>query len=267
MPVVRIETAADPRLADYAVISDGDRKRRQGLFVAEGRFVVRRLLEGRFAVRSALLTEAALADLERVLTPFLPSLPVFLVSKEEMHQITGFEFHQGCLALGERPTHPTDLGELLGGSRRLVVLEGVTHADNVGAVFRNAAAFACDAVVLDRACADPLYREAIRVSMAATLQTPFARAESWPADLDRIRAAGFTIAALTPRRDAIRLRETPRIPRLALLAGNEGSGLSETALARADLAIRIPIAPTIDSLNVAAATAIALSVLAGDELD
>jgi tRNA G18 (ribose-2'-O)-methylase SpoU len=263
MPLVQVESAADPRVAEYREISDGARKRAQGLFVAEGRFVVARLVAARrFGVRSLFLTETALASLEPVVASIRDRVPLYVASKATMRDVTGFQFHQGCLALGERPAGEPSIDDLLQGARRVVLLEGVTHADNVGAVFRSAAAFACDAVVLDPASADPLYREAIRVSMAATLQVPFARARAWPADLARLRDAGFTIVALTPRAEAIPIGHAPWPERVALLLGSEGEGLSERALSGADMAMRIPIAPTVDSLNVAATAAIALYVLA-----
>jgi tRNA G18 (ribose-2'-O)-methylase SpoU len=267
MPVVPVASADDPRIADYRGLADGELMRARGAFVAEGRFVVRRLAEGgRFAVRSLLVTDAALEALEDVVSARLSGVPVFLASKPVMREVTGFKFHQGCLALGERPlaaaTVDEWLAELGRGPRTAVVLEAVSHADNVGAVFRNSAAFAADGVVLDPASADPLYRESIRVSMAATLQVPFARAERWPVELERLKAAGFQVVALTPRPSAPPISElatlTNMAERVAFLVGSEGPGLSAAALAHADVALRIPMAPGVDSLNLAAATAIAL---------
>ncbi len=267
MPVIPVASAADPRLADYALLGEPTRLRQRGLFVAEGRFVARRLVEGgRFAVRSLFVSEtalAALADLEERLA----GVPVLVGSKALLREVTGFAFHQGCLALGERPAVEDELGaRWLGGSgagpRTLVMLENVSHADNVGAVFRNAAAFGAAGVVLDGGCADPLYREAIRVSMAATLRVPYARAERLTEAIGAVREAGFRVAALTPRVSAVALGELSRhvasTERLALLVGSEGEGLSESALALADLWLRIPIAEGVDSLNLASATAIAL---------
>lgn len=265
MPVIAVASAADPRLADYALLGEPTRLRQRGLFVAEGRFVARRLVEGgRFAVRSLLVTEtalASLADLERRLA----DVPVLVGSKALLREVTGFAFHQGCLALGERPAEEEALGArwLSGaGPRTLVMLENVSHADNVGAVFRNAAAFGASGVVLDGGCADPLYRESIRVSMASTLRVPYARAERLIEAIGAVREAGFRVAALTPRASAVTLGELARhvasSERLALLVGSEGDGLSEGALALADLSLRIPIADGVDSLNLASATAVAL---------
>lgn len=259
MQLVPIERDDDPRVADYRDLGDGARMRARGVFVAEGRFVVERLLASRrFAVRSLFVTESAARALGDAIAAGASDAPVYVATKSLLREVTGFRFHQGCLALGERPSEPTGLDSILSSASPWVVLEGVTHADNVGAIFRNAAAFGAGAVLLDPATVDPLYREAIRVSMAATLRVPFARATDWPADLARVRAAGFTLAALTPRTDATPLDALPALARVAWLVGAEGEGLSEAALAAADLRVRIPIAAGVDSLNVAAATAIAL---------
>lgn len=266
MPVIPVASAADPLLADYARLKEPARLRAAGAFVAEGRFVVRRLVEGgRFVVRSLLVTEtaqAALADL----APRLEGVPVLVGTKALLREVTGFTFHQGCLALGERGAEERDverwLAALGGGPRTVVALESVSHADNVGAVFRNAAALGADGVLLDGGSADPLYREAVRVSMAATLRLPFARAERLADAIVTLRDAGFKVAALTPRAPAIEVGElgarVPRHERLAVLVGSEGEGLSESVLGLADLRVRIPIAADVDSLNLAAATAIAL---------
>lgn len=266
MPVIPVASAADPRLADYALLGDPARLRAAGAFVAEGRFVVRRLVEGaRFAVRSLLVTETVLAALAD-LGSRLAAVPVLVASKPLLREVTGFAFHQGCLAIGERPGAEADLERWLAalgeGSRTVVVLENVSHADNVGAVFRNVAALGGAGVLLDAGCADPLYREAIRVSMAATLRVPFARADALPHALTRLRAGRFHIVALTPRASAPAITTlAERLgaeDRVALLVGSEGQGLGDAALARADVALRIPMAEGVDSLNLAAATAIAL---------
>ncbi len=259
MQLVPIECDDDPRVADYRELGDGARMRSRGIFVAEGRFVVARLLASpRFAVRSLLVTETAARALGDAIAAATRDAPVYVATKSLLRKVTGFHFHQGCLALGERPREPTGLAEIRSCVSPWVVMEGVTHADNVGAIFRNAAAFGAGAVLLDPATVDPLYRESIRVSMAATLRVPFARAVDWPADLARVRAAGFTLAALTPRTDATPIDSLPALARVAWLVGAEGEGLSEAAIATADLRVRIPIAEGVDSLNVAAATAIAL---------
>ena len=260
--VLTIEDPEDPRLADYREIRDAERRRRDGTFIAEGRQVVRRLLSvGRYRVRSALVTPPALHALGEALAA--AGVPTYLVRQDIVEAVVGMEFHHGCLAAGERGAEPTAeavLAEVL--SERLVVLEGLGDSSNVGALFRNALAFGVGAAFLAPGTADPLYRKAIRVSSGATVALPFARLADWPRDLERLRDAGYTVLALTPRAEAVDIGELdkrrPLPARLALLLGTEGRGLSAEALAAADLLVRIPMAPEMDSLNVAAAGAVAL---------
>ena len=263
MPRVEtVEDPEDPRLADYREIRDAERRRRDGTFIAEGRQVVRRLLgAARYRVRSALVTPPALDALGPAL--MAAGVPVFMVRQAIVEAVVGMEFHHGCLAAGERGPEPSAqyvLGELR--SDRVVVLEGLGDSSNVGAMFRNALAFGVGAVFLAPGTADPLYRKAIRVSSGATVAMPFARLADWPRDLKLLRDAGYTVLALTPRAEAVSLEELgdgrPLPARLALLLGTEGTGLSDEALAAADLQVRIPMAPEMDSLNVAAAGAVAL---------
>jgi tRNA G18 (ribose-2'-O)-methylase SpoU len=258
-----VEDAADPRIASFHDARDGELRRREGLFLAEGRLLVRRLLAARrFAVRSLLLTLPALHDLDDLLAR-RDSTPAYVASAETIRAIVGFKFHRGCLALGVRgePAAPEALVDPAG-PRTLLVLEGVTDPDNVGAVFRNAAAFGVAGVLLSSHCADPLYRKAIRVSMGATLSLPFAQVSQWAATLAALRDAGYRLVALCPAAEAEDIVEVagrpPRRPRLALLLGAEGTGLSEATRAAADVRVRIPMAAGVDSLNVAAACGIAL---------
>lgn len=266
----RIRGLDDPRIADYRDIAEAELVRSRGLFVAEGRIVVRRLIEDRrYTLRSVLVSDAAHAALAGVLERAGGTTPVYVCDTADFLGITGHDIHRGCLALVERPPART-VGGLLsivedrtaaGSSATFVVLEGVTNADNVGGVFRNAAAFGVDAVVLSSTCCDPLYRKAIRTSMAATLRVPYARAERWPGDLDQLREHGFSIVALTPREPSITLDELaqgPRPPRIAWLVGTEGEGLTTAAAALADHHVRIPIAANVDSLNLAVAVGISL---------
>jgi tRNA G18 (ribose-2'-O)-methylase SpoU len=265
MPLERVDSLDDPRLAAYRHVPDPELLRRGEVFVAEGRLVVRTLLASSpFRTRSVLLTENAFQALSDVIEPRLADLPVFLVEQGVIEALTGFNIHRGCLAIGERPprVRVDDALTRVPGARRFVVLERIANADNMGGIFRNAAAFGADAVVLGPGCCDPLYRKAIRVSMGAALRVPFCDASDWGVDLERLRASGFTVAALVTDHaadDFVRYASAfPPGGRLALIAGSEGSGLTPEALAHADVALRIPMAPGIDSLNVATATGIAL---------
>lgn len=253
-------TADDPRLEDYRCISDRELLERRGIFVAEGRLVVSRLLAGRrFGVRSVLVTEAARAALDDVLRT-RPDVPAMVVAPGAVQEITGFNIHRGCLAIGERPA-PADWRHLAADARLLVVLEHVGNPDNVGGVFRNAAAFGASAVLLGPRCVDPLYRKAIRTSMGASLAVPFASVEEWPHALmelcDREWAVvGLTSSAPTSLRDVT--RQLDRDAPVALVLGHEGDGLTAEALAACTHRAAIPMSPGSDSLNVAAASAIAL---------
>jgi tRNA G18 (ribose-2'-O)-methylase SpoU len=262
---VRIESLDDTRVAAYRLIASPAALQDAGLFVAEGRLVVERLLRSpRFAIHSVLVTAPAGRALEPVLTAVTPAPPVFLIDQAQMNAVVGFNIHRGCLALASRPVRETLTAAHLETARRLVVLEGVNNPDNVGGIFRSAAAFGIDLVVLGPACSDPLYRKAIRTSMAATLQLPFVDAGAWPQALDLLGDYGFERIALTPARDAQPLDAVPRdLDRVALVAGAEGPGLSDAVLGKVNRRVRIPMRPAVDSLNVTVAASIALHHLAG----
>jgi tRNA G18 (ribose-2'-O)-methylase SpoU len=268
LTVIPVGDPADPRLAEYRRIGDPDLLRATGMFVAEGRLVVRRVLEhGGYRVRSLLVTEAARAGLGDGLDAAPPDLSIYEVSLDAMRDVTGFDIHRGCVALVDRPA-PDDVAALVGrlGNATLVVaLEEVGNADNVGGVFRNALAFGAGAILLSPGCGDPLYRKAIRTSMAATLRVPFARVNRWPEGLDALRAAGFAIVALTPEAGARDIGAfaagAGRPARVALVVGTEGAGLSAAVERIANARVRIPMAPGVDSLNLATATGIALQRL------
>jgi tRNA G18 (ribose-2'-O)-methylase SpoU len=265
MQPVRIDDPEDSRLADYRGVRDPEWLRRRGAFLAEGRVAVGILLEAReLRTRSLVLTEAALASLSDALGRLAGDVPVYLVAPAVLLATSGVSFHQGCVAVGEVVRAAT-VDEILATARRVVVLEDVTNPDNVGGVFRNAHAFGADGVLLTPRCASPLYRKAIRTSLGATLRLPFAVLHDWPRDLERLHAAGFTRIALTPGEGAQDLGELGAClalpPRVALLVGHEYEGLSPAALAAADLRVRIPMARPVDSINLAAACAIALQRL------
>lgn len=255
-----IAEAGDPRLAGYRHLA---RRPRDGTFVAEGRLLVRRLLAAPgFRTRSLLLTPAAVGGLMDLLPPMVEPPPVYVAEPATIDRVVGFDFHRGCLALGE-PSPPISIDPLLApaGRRLLVALDDVTDPDNVGAIFRNAAGFGADGVVLSPRAGDPLYRKALRVSMGGVLDVPFARASPWTAALARLRAAGFMLVALTP--DApVEIAELMAPERVALLVGAEGTGLGRTAREAADVVVGIPMARGSRSLNVATAAGIALYLLA-----
>ena len=269
MVVTRLDDRNDDLLGDYRGVPDPELAERRGVFVAEGRLVVRRLLtESRLRTRSVMVTETAYRSLEDALER-QPDVPVYVVSQQVMDGITGFNIHRGCLALGERP-EAIEWRTLLNEPGRedpplrphlLVVLERIGNADNVGSVFRNAAALGADAVLLGPACADPLYRKAIRTSMGAALSMPFAAATPWPGTLCELRERSFAVVGLTPSPHATALPDVAASIQgrpVAIVLGHEGEGLTPEALAACELHARIPMAPGADSLNVAAAAAIAL---------
>lgn len=256
--------AGDPRLDAYRNISDAEMLRSRGLFVAEGRLVVRRVVDDtRFRIASIVVNHAALRDLADVLARVPEAVPVLLVDGAALEQVTGYHVHRGCLALVERPRLPS-IDEVIARDGIVVVLEGVANADNVGGIFRNAAAFGAAGIVLSPTCCDPLYRKAVRTSMGAALRVPYARAESWPGALAGIKAAGRRVVALTPHGASWSIDEFARQDAgnaIALVAGTEGSGLSAEAEALADARVRIPMADCVDSVNVAVAVGIALYAL------
>ena len=271
---LRVSDAADPRLAGYRLVAQPSALQRAGWFVAEGRLVVERVLaEARFPLESLLLNESGLTALAPALRESGREVPIYVGPSALFQQLTGHDFHRGCLGLVRRPA-ALDWRELAARSRALVVLEAVANADNIGGVFRNAAAFGVDGVLLDSGSADPLYRKAVRTSMAATLRVPFATlganepappALRWPECLSELAASGFELIALTPgsgARDLDSFAADPqRAARFALLFGTEGSGLSSRALSLCRHRLRIAIRPEIDSLNLAVACGIALQRL------
>ncbi len=263
--IERIERLEDPRVAVYRNVRDADLRRDSGLFMAEGRLNVERLIRGaRFRTRSLLLTEAALRGISGTLDAIDLDAPVYLAEQALLNRVVGYDLHRGCLAAGERGGG-APFAELAAAARLLVVLEDVTNPDNVGGVFRNAMAFGVDAVGLTARCTDPLYRKSIRVSMGGALRVPFARIPDLDEVLHSLGAAGHAIVALTPARDAVPLAAliaSALPPRRVLLLGNEGEGLSEAALARADWRVSIPMVEGVDSLNVATSSGIALHHLA-----
>ncbi|WP_270889358.1 TrmH family RNA methyltransferase [Pedococcus sp. 5OH_020] len=262
MPIP-IETPTDERLADYVSLTDVALRRRtepeRGLYIAESEKVIRRALSAGHRPRSYLMAPRWLTDLADLVGEAEESgVPVFVGQPEVIEQLTGFHLHRGALASMHRPVLPS-LDEILDSARRVLVLEDIVDHTNVGAVFRSAAALGVDVVLVTPRCADPLYRRAVRVSMGTVFQVPWTRIGPWPAGIADLRRLGFTVATLALAADAVSLDELAAAPpdRLALVLGTEGDGLSHRTLAAADLTVTIPMAGGVDSLNVAAAGAVA----------
>ncbi|MDD7932108.1 TrmH family RNA methyltransferase [Actinomycetospora straminea] len=261
--VVEIDDAADPRLADFRDLARADRRPDRpggrGLVLAEGTVVVRRLLASPYPPRALLGVGRRIEDLAPDLAGV--DVPAYVTDADTMAHVVGFHLNRGVLASADRAPAP-DLAGLLARARRVAVLEGVNDHENLGALFRNAAALGVDAVLVGPGCADPLYRRSVRVSMGHVLRVPFV-----PCELDEavtaLREAGFVLGALTPAGDPGALAGLADRERVALLLGAEGPGLSAAALAAADVRVRIPMAGDVDSLNVATAAAVAFHATAG----
>jgi tRNA G18 (ribose-2'-O)-methylase SpoU len=261
-PLIPVSDSRDPRLADYVRLTDvhlrRDLEAAHGLFVAEGEKVISRAIAAGYPVRSLLVTEEKLASLAD-LAPSCPG-PVYVIGPAAAEALTGYRVHRGALASMRRLPLPA-VADLVNGADRIVVLEDIVDHENVGAIFRCAAALGFDAVILAPRCADPLYRRAVKVSMGAVFSVPYARMDDWRDGIDGLRRAGFRVLALTPAADAAPIGEVPGDGRIALLLGTEGDGLSARWLAAADGRVRIPMSGGVDSLNVASAAAIACYLL------
>ncbi|MGH9201085.1 MAG: TrmH family RNA methyltransferase [Vicinamibacterales bacterium] len=257
----------DPRLAHYRHIGDPTYLRAHHLFVAEGRLVVRRLLtSGSWRTESVLVTPTTYERLMSTLTGLSTPTPIYVVDQADMNGLVGFNIHRGCLALAVRPAERVLSRAVVERVSRVLMLEGVNNPDNVGGIFRSAAAFGVDVVVLGPNCGDPLYRKAVRTSMAATLAVPFVTSGASPDAIGLLRSSGFTIVALTPEPQAAPLPTLDRSPsRWALIVGAEGDGLTPAALDAADVRARIPTTEQVDSLNVTTAASIAMYHLFGDQ--
>jgi tRNA G18 (ribose-2'-O)-methylase SpoU len=258
---VEVTDPGDPRLADFRQLADADvRPDRRGVVIAEGVAVVERLLTSPYRPRAVFGEAHRLAALAPALAAG-PDLPVYCADRWLLSEVVGFRLTRGVLASADRgPTRSID--PLLATARRIAVLESLNDFENLGALFRNAAAFGVDAVVLDPRCADPLYRRSVRVSMGHVLRVPFTVLPGpWPASLAVLRDHGFVVLALTPHTDAEPLSRVTPPDRWAVLLGAEGPGLTPAALAAADARVRIPMARGVDSLNVATAAAVAFAHL------
>jgi len=261
MHVSRVTDPAAPELHDYTGLTDVVRRRlrepAEGLYLAESVKVIERAFAAGHRPRSVLVLEKWLEEITPLFEPW--DVPVYVGSTEVLEAVTGFVMHRGALASMHRPAL-APVPDLLRDARRVVVLEDVVDHTNVGAIFRAVAGLGADAVLVSPRCADPLYRRAVRVSMGAVLQVPWTRAGEWDELAPQLRDAGFSIAALALENRAVDLAEFARTPptRLALVLGTEGDGLSREAITAADTVVTIPMDHGVDSLNVAAAAAVAL---------
>lgn len=264
---VEVTDPLDERLHDYRDLRDVELRQslevEHGLFLAEGEKVVRRAVEAGHAPRSFLMAPRWLEGLKDVLER--TDAPCYVVSEEMAEQVTGFHVHRGALASLHRQPLPT-VAEVLGWARagsvdraRLAVLEDLVDHANVGAAFRSAAALGVDAVLLSPRCADPLYRRAVKVSMGAVFSVPWTRVEPWPSGLEELRAAGYFVAGMSLADDSITLDDlvAQEHPRLALVFGTEGHGLTRKVEGALDAKVVIPMMAGVDSLNVAASSAVA----------
>ena len=266
--VIFINDLADKRLGAYLNIKERDLTGRQSRFIAEGKVVLRVLLQSaQFEAESLLITENKLAGMQDILSLCSSDVPVYVVSSAHMDQIAGFNVHRGILAVGKRKI-PSDINRLIKSipeNGLMLILCGISNHDNIGSIFRNAAAFEASCVLLDETCCDPLYRKAIRVSVGATLQVPYTHNGQIDDIIKAVAEAGINLIALSPQ-STQSLYELPANGRTALLLGTEGDGLPPHLLTSLQTA-RIPMSRHFDSLNVATASGIALSCLSRNHFE
>lgn len=259
--IIELSDPADPRVSDYTSLTDVQlrkvREPAEGMYIAESSRVLRRALDAGHTPRSFFLAPKWLEEMADVFAAY-PHVPVFVGTPGMLEEITGFHLHRGAMAAMERPA-PLSVPALLAGARRVAVLEDIVDHTNIGAIFRSAAALDVDAVLVSPRCGDPLYRRSIRVSMGTVFQIPWARLEAWPDGIDALHGAGFTTAALALTDDSLTLDELAarNEEKLALILGTEGEGLGAPTLAAAGCTVKIPMRRGVDSLNVAAASAVA----------
>ncbi|MCK4873898.1 MAG: RNA methyltransferase [Phycisphaerales bacterium] len=275
---ITIDDPQDPRIDLYRDLKDADLRKRGGFFMAEGELVVQRALAlfqaGELDMHSVLVNAARLQAMNEALAP-LPErgVPVYVGAQDILDRITGFHVHRGCLAVGKCPARAT-LDQVLptptltptltptptptAARSLIVVCEALRHVDNLGVIFRNAAAFGADAVILDPQSCDPLYRRTLRVSIGHSLTMPWTRLSPWPAALSQLTARGYTLVAMAITDSATPIHEFAWPERTALLLGTEGPGLSWRTLDLCSAVVMAPMAPAVDSLNVGTASGIAL---------
>lgn len=292
MPLIHVDTLDDARLDAYARLTEAQLRSKlepeRALFIAESGKVIERAFEGGMEPYSLLMEEKWLASMEPLITRMeerFPALPVFIAPHHELAQLTGFELTRGALGAFRRPALPS-VEEVVRDARLVAVLENITNHTNVGAIFRSAAAIGVDAVLVSPACYDPLYRRAVRVSMGTVFQVPWTRigeeadagaeasastrkhakgrpgqpSAAWAREgIPLLSRLGFTTAAMALSDDSVPLDDErlARADKLALVFGTEGDGLAHETIAQCDYTVRIPMKHDVDSLNVAAASAVA----------
>jgi tRNA G18 (ribose-2'-O)-methylase SpoU len=264
---IPITDPADPRIAGLTGIRERDLRRAEGRFIAEGTVVLTMLAGAHqrkqgVAAEAVLILENRLDGIKTVLAQFPADVPIYVADKAVMNAIAGFDIHRGVLALGRRQQtrDATELLKSLPKNALVVAAAGIANHDNIGSIFRNAAAFGADAVLLDETCCDPLYRKALRVSVGAVLKVPYALGGTTAGIIGSLHAEGFALWGLSPA-GSTDIRAIPSADRMALLTGTEGEGLPPHVLAAIETA-RIAQAPGLDSLNAATATGIALFSIA-----
>ncbi len=278
-PTIPLADPADPRLADYADVKErqlaaefgaavpgGSPNAPFGKFYAEGKVVLHHLVRCEHQTLSVLATPAQVEANAADLALLPPNVPIYTLPHQQMESVIGFTIHRGLLAVGAR-RKPRTVTELLNEAAKrsgpLIILEDLSNHDNIGAIFRNAAALGACGVLLSPRCADPLYRKSLRVSVGLALRLPWATAETWPGDLDLVHRAGFETLALTPAGETSLATLAPdqgtdSVRKFALMIGAEGPGLRPETLVRARHRVRIPMAAGVDSLNAATCCAVAL---------
>ena len=259
--VIPVSSAEDPRIEDYVSVRERDLTGRKGKFIVEGKVTLDVFIRrSRFDVDSVFLERSRIDILGDLLKSLPPTVPIYVAHQTVMDQIVGFPIHRGILACGRKDSAPPlDLWiEQLNTASTLVLCVGLSNHDNTGAVFRNAAALGADGVILDDESCDPLYRKSIRVSAGTALWLPFHHGTKANAAMDALSTAGFDIWTLTPGKASQSLYTAPRPEKLCVVLGPEGPGLSDELIAKGQ-PIFIPMAKTVDSLNVATSLAITLS--------
>lgn len=260
--IISLTDSSAPELSDYVGMTDVALRRKletdTGLYIAESSKVIERALRAGHHPRSILVQQQWLDQAKKLLADF-PGCPIYVVSSEVAQEVAGFEIHRGALAAMHRPELPS-VSDLLQDAKRVVILEDIVDHTNVGAIFRGAAGFGVDAVLISPRCADPLYRRSVRVSMGTVFQVPWTRLPEWAEARTILKDAGFHTAALALADDALSLRDFAQQghEKIAVLMGSEGDGLTRAALNASDSVVTIPMMNGVDSLNVASACAVAL---------